>query len=118
MLKLEEIINLLENDGDIKENVSLKTLTTLKVGGISKYVFYPKDVTSLKKALTLFKENNINYKIFGNVLVCMGRWEGVVFTSIIMIILTSSMPLINKFLWWSFGERRENLRKIKQTEKI
>ncbi len=66
MLKLEEIINLLENDGDIKENVSLKTLTTLKVGGISKYVFYPKDVTSLKKALTLFKENNINYKIFGN----------------------------------------------------
>lgn len=66
MLKLEEIINLLENDGDIKENVSLKTLTTLKVGGISKYVFYPKNVTSLKKALTLFKENNINYKIFGN----------------------------------------------------
>ena len=66
MLKLEEIINLLEKDGDIKENVSLKTLTTLKVGGISKYVFYPKDVTSLKKALTLFKENNINYKIFGN----------------------------------------------------
>ena len=66
MLKLEEIINLLENDGDIKENVSLKTLTTLKVGGISKYVFYPKDVTFLKKALTLFKENNINYKIFGN----------------------------------------------------
>lgn len=66
MLKLEEIINLLENDGDIKENVSLKTLTTLKVGGISKYVFYPKNVTSLKKALILFKENNINYKIFGN----------------------------------------------------
>lgn len=66
MLKFEEIINLLANDGDIKENVSLKTLTTLKVGGISKYVFYPKDVTSLKKALTLFKENNINYKIFGN----------------------------------------------------
>ena len=66
MLKLEEIINLLANDGDIKENVSLKTLTTLKVGGISKYVFYPKDVTSLKKTLTLFKENNINYKIFGN----------------------------------------------------
>ncbi len=66
MLKLEEIINLLENDGDIKENVSLKTLTTLKVGGISKYVFYPKDVTSLKKTLTLFKKNNINYKIFGN----------------------------------------------------
>ena len=66
MLKLEEIINLLENDGDIKENVSLKTLTTLKVVGISKYVFYPKNVTSLKKALTLFKENNINYKIFGN----------------------------------------------------
>lgn len=66
MLKLEEIINLLENDGDIKENVSLKTLTTLKVGGISKYVFYPKNVTSLKKALTLFKETNINYKIFGN----------------------------------------------------
>ena len=54
----------------------------------------------------------VDYKIFGNVLVCMGRWEGVVFTSII------SMPLINKFLWWSFGERRENLRKIKQTEKI
>ena len=66
MLKLEEIINLLENDGNIKENVSLKTIKTLKVGGISKYVFYPNDVSSLKKALTLFKENNINYKIFGN----------------------------------------------------
>lgn len=66
MLKLENVMNLLEKDGIIKEDVSLKTLTTFKVGGISKYVFYPSDVLSLKKALVLFKENNINYKIFGN----------------------------------------------------
>lgn len=66
MLKLENVMKLLEEDGIIKEDVSLKTLTTFKVGGISKYVFYPSDVLSLKKALVLFKENNINYKIFGN----------------------------------------------------
>ena len=52
--------------GKVKENISLKTLTTYKTGGIVKVLFIPKDVNSLKEALHFLKNNKINYKIFGN----------------------------------------------------
>lgn len=65
---MKDLIKLIttENLGDFKENVSFKTLTSYKTGGIAHLVVYPKDVSSLIKILKYLKENKINYKIFGN----------------------------------------------------
>lgn len=64
---MEEIINKLQQDlYEIKENVSFKSLTTFKVGGNASYVISPFTVTSLIECIKLFKENNINFKIWGN----------------------------------------------------
>lgn len=62
MLKeLEEL-----NIGKIDTNVSLKKCTTYRVGGIAKYIAYPKDVKSLVKLIKYLKNKNITYKILGN----------------------------------------------------
>ena len=54
------------NLGDYKENVSFKTLTTYRTGGIAKLVFYPSTIETLKQAITYIKNKKIPYKIFGN----------------------------------------------------
>lgn len=41
--------------------------------------------------------------LFNNRLPQLGFWEGIVFTSIIMVILTVTMPFIIRFFNWSFG---------------
>ena len=62
MLKeLEEL-----NIGKIDTNVSLKKCTTYRVGGIAKFIAYPKDVNSLVKLIKYLKNKNIKYKILGN----------------------------------------------------
>ena len=62
MLKeLEEL-----NIGKIDTNVSLKKCTTYRVGGIAKYIAYPKDINSLVKLIKYLKNKNIKYKILGN----------------------------------------------------
>lgn len=52
--------------GKYKENVSFKTLTTYKTGGVCKLLFMPDSVDSLKMVLTYLKNNKISYKVFGN----------------------------------------------------
>ncbi len=52
--------------GDYKENVSFKTLTTYKTGGTAKLVVYPLNVSKLQELLNYLRENNIDYKVFGN----------------------------------------------------
>lgn len=54
------------NIGKIDTNVSLKKYTTYRVGGIAKYIAYPKDVNSLVKLIKYLKNKNIKYKILGN----------------------------------------------------
>ena len=62
MLKeLEEL-----NIGKIDTNVSLKKCTTYRVGGIAKYIAYPKNTESLVKLIKYLKNKNIKYKILGN----------------------------------------------------
>ena len=65
---MNELINLIEQDhlGWYRENPSLKTLTTYRCGGNAKLLVFPKDVECLKTILKYLKNNNINYKIFGN----------------------------------------------------
>lgn len=64
---MDDIIKGLEKSKyDIKENVSFKTLTTYKTGGVCKYLISPFEVLSLIELLKVLKENNIKFKIFGN----------------------------------------------------
>lgn len=60
------ILDLLKPYGEIQENVSFKTLTTFRVGGIAKTVIYPNDSFSLISIIKILKDNDCQYKIFGN----------------------------------------------------
>jgi UDP-N-acetylmuramate dehydrogenase len=80
---MKELIDLIikENLGRYKENVSLKTLTTYKVGGPARLLYFPNSVESLKKVLKYIKENNIKHKIFGNgsnILASSKEYDGVI----------------------------------------
>ena len=50
----------------------------------------------------------LDYKLMGNLLPRLGIFEGVVFTTLIMTILTILMPVFNKYLNWSFGIHHKN----------
>ncbi len=60
------ILDLLKPYGEIQENVSFKTLTTFRVGGIAKTVIYPNDSFSLISIIKILKDNDCEYKVFGN----------------------------------------------------
>ena len=80
---MKNLIDLIEknNLGRYKENVSLKTLTTYKVGGPAKLLYFPNSVESLKQVLKYLKENNIKHKIFGNgsnILASSKEYDGVI----------------------------------------
>ena len=60
------ILDLLKPYGEIQENVSFKTLTTFRVGGIAKTVIYPNDSFSLISIIKILKDNDCEYKFFGN----------------------------------------------------
>ena len=52
--------------GTIKENVSIKSLTTYKVGGIARLLVHIDSYNSLLELLKYLKENKTKYKIIGN----------------------------------------------------
>ena len=62
---MEDILNYIKQFGEIRENVSFKTITTYKIGGIARAVIYPKDIDSLIRTLKYLKKNKVNYKIWG-----------------------------------------------------
>lgn len=65
---MEEIIKLIDKYkvGKILYDEPLKKYNTYKIGGIAKYVIFPKNEEKLLILLKLIKENNIKYKILGN----------------------------------------------------
>jgi len=79
---MDTLIKTLETkDFEIRENVSFKTLTTYKTGGICKYLVSPKNIDSLIQLLRILKNSNINYKVLGNgsnILVSDDTFNGVV----------------------------------------
>ena len=62
---MEDILNYLKQFGDIRENVSFKTMTTYKVGGNARAVIYPFDIDSLIRTLKYLKKNKVSYKVWG-----------------------------------------------------
>ncbi|WP_231868411.1 UDP-N-acetylmuramate dehydrogenase [Fictibacillus phosphorivorans] len=70
-----------EDLGTVLVNEPLKNHTTLKIGGPADLYYEPKDIESLKKALTYMKEANAPIRAIGrgsNLLVADGGIEGVV----------------------------------------
>lgn len=75
------LIEFLSSLGNVKENISIKTLTSFKIGGISRYVFSPNSINSLKESIIYLKENQIDYKIWGmgsNILSSDDDYNGVI----------------------------------------
>ena len=54
----------------------------------------------------------LDYKLLDNFLPGLGFFEGVVLTSLTMMVLTGAMPLINRFLNWSFGIKNVQHRNV------
>ncbi len=52
--------------GKIEKDKSFKDITTIKAGGKIKYLYYPKDISSLMKAYEYIIKNNLKYNIIGN----------------------------------------------------
>ncbi|MBQ9013113.1 MAG: UDP-N-acetylmuramate dehydrogenase [Bacilli bacterium] len=64
---MKEIINYIKKNsiGSFRENVSLSSNTTYKVGGIAKIFVYPKNADKLILLLKKLKDDNIKYKVIG-----------------------------------------------------
>ncbi len=80
---MKNLINIIDEKslGTYKENVSFKTLTTYKTGGNARLVVYPNDVDSLREIVKYLKDNNIDFKVFGNgsnILASSRDYEGVI----------------------------------------
>lgn len=54
------------NIGKIEKDVFLSKYTTYKVGGLAKYIIYPKNISKLVHLLKILKKYNLNFKILGN----------------------------------------------------
>jgi UDP-N-acetylmuramate dehydrogenase len=65
---MNELIKIIAKNkiGKIEKNVSLKRLTTYKVGGTAKVVITPKNIDKLLVLLKLLRKNNAEYMILGN----------------------------------------------------
>lgn len=54
------------NIGRLEKDISIKKLTTYKVGGVASVLIYPKNERKLVLLLKLIKQYNLSYKIIGN----------------------------------------------------
>lgn len=61
-----EIYNKLSKICKTKENVDLKNMCSMHIGGVGKYVCYPNSVKQLKKLNKFLTKNEIEYFIIGN----------------------------------------------------
>ncbi|MCR5553843.1 MAG: UDP-N-acetylmuramate dehydrogenase [bacterium] len=63
------------------ENVSLKNFTTFRIGGVSKWLAFPKSFNEVKRIINHCKKFNVSYFCLGegsNTLFCDGGFDGVV----------------------------------------
>ncbi|MCR5066997.1 MAG: UDP-N-acetylmuramate dehydrogenase [Erysipelotrichaceae bacterium] len=56
----------LKQFGDLESNVSFKNLTTFRVGGIARNVFYPRNIFGLTNAISICRQEDIPFKVLGN----------------------------------------------------
>lgn len=80
---MNEIINIIKKReyGKILSDVSLKEYTTYKVGGIARYMIFPKNIDNLVEIIRLLKKNKIKHMVLGkgsNVLFSDRVYDGVI----------------------------------------
>jgi UDP-N-acetylmuramate dehydrogenase len=63
---MKQLTEQLKEYGTVEEYVSMKDLTTLRVGGKARWVVHPSDVFCLQSVVRILQEKAIPYKIFGN----------------------------------------------------
>ena len=63
---MKKLIESLTQYGEIEQNVSLKKLTTFKVGGTAAAVIHPRTNLAVKEIVEECQENNVEFKVFGN----------------------------------------------------
>lgn len=71
----------LEQYGEVLENVSFATMTTLRIGGRARYVVFPKGILALTQIVREIMDAGIDFKILGkgsNLLCSDADYEGVV----------------------------------------
>ncbi len=72
------------NLGIVKKNITFKQLTTMKVGGKIKYVYYPSNVVGLREAIKYLNLKKIEYLFIGNgsnIVASERKFKGVVIHS-------------------------------------
>ncbi len=78
---MKDFKNTLMQYSNVNENVSLKTCTTLRVGGIAQYVVYPKSMMALSQIINECKAFNMPFKVIGkgsNLLCSDKEYKGVI----------------------------------------
>ena len=78
---MERLVKELQQYGQVQENVSLRTMTTLRIGGNARIVVYPKNILALTQVVREIKEANVPYKLIGkgsNLLCSDDEYNGVV----------------------------------------
>lgn len=80
---MKELITIINNEnlGKILTNVSLKNYNTYKIDISAKTLYYPSNITSLKKVIKYLKSNNLKYMILGkgsNVIFNMDYYDGMI----------------------------------------
>ncbi|MBR5005172.1 MAG: FAD-binding protein, partial [Erysipelotrichaceae bacterium] len=78
---MEKLAKELQQYGQVQENVSLRTMTTLRIGGNARIVVYPKNILALTQVLREIKEVNAPYRVIGkgsNLLCSDDDFNGVV----------------------------------------
>ncbi|SJZ98520.1 UDP-N-acetylmuramate dehydrogenase [Anaerorhabdus furcosa] len=76
-----ELIDELVKYCDVECDIPLSTMTTLRLGGIAKYVVYPRTSLELNELMRTIKEFNIPYKVLGkgsNILCSDKTFEGII----------------------------------------
>ncbi|MCI5774668.1 MAG: UDP-N-acetylmuramate dehydrogenase [Erysipelotrichaceae bacterium] len=71
----------LSNFAPIKQDVSFKTLTTLRIGGTAAYVAYPENMVALQALVEAIIKLDLPFKVFGkgsNILCGDGYYPGVI----------------------------------------
>ena len=71
----------LEALAEVEENIPLSKMTTLRIGGVARYVVYPKNALSLQGVMNKLNQNHIPYKVIGkgsNLLCSDEPFDGVI----------------------------------------
>lgn len=76
-----DLYNELEALAEVEENIPLSKMTTLRIGGVARYVVYPENTLSLQGVMNKLNQYHIPYKVIGkgsNLLCSDEPFDGVI----------------------------------------